>query len=155
RDRQEIEPRPGEGGGDVRPARLAKPQLTSPALMAISQQLARLTSFRLAGSSISVFAAALSSGSSWQNHRKVWVSRGTSLQVLLEVVERGVEVGSHPELGFPVTARLARPGSLLGFLHVGQRLPVVRDRQFLARLKLLKQFRQTGLGVLERHGRHG
>jgi RNA polymerase sigma factor (sigma-70 family) len=38
-------------------------------------QLARLTSLRFAGSSISAFAVALKDGSSWQNHKKVWLSR--------------------------------------------------------------------------------
>ena len=32
----------------------------------------------------------------------------TSLHVLLEVGQWGIEVGSHPELGFPVATRLGR-----------------------------------------------
>jgi len=37
---------------------------------------------------------------------------------------------------------------------LSQRLPLIRDQDFLARLKPLDQFRQMGLGLFQRESRH-
>jgi len=55
---------------------------------------------------------------------------------------------------FPVATRLARPRAPLSLFDLGERLPLIRDQDSLARMKPLDQFRKMGLGFFQRDGRH-
>lgn len=68
--------------------------LTNPTLIAISRQLAMLTSLRFPASSMSARAAFLNRGSSQKNHTAWRVRRGadSSFRILAKLLQRGVEI---------------------------------------------------------------
>jgi len=81
-----------------------------------------------------------SEGSRWRS--------GSSLRVLLEVLQRLVEIGRHVNLAGGATG-LARPRISLGLLDLGQWPPLIHDQDFLARLKMLDELIKVSLGFLQ------
>src|SRR5260370_8198819 len=77
-----------------------------------------------------------------------------SFHVLVAVIEGSIEVRGHPEISFAVAACPAWPGGAFDFLHLGQRLSLVGDDDFFARLESAEEFRQRFLGFFQGDAGH-
>lgn len=70
--------------------------------------------------------------------------------------QRRIEIGSHVNHGAPQSARSARfPLRRFGNQQPGNRPIIFSDEQFFARMELMNQFREFGLGFVQGNGGHG
>src|SRR5436190_4579016 len=124
----------------------------SPALIAASQQLAILTTFRLSGFSIMDLAVEERSGSSQKTRASLaYQAANRSPHVVPEVLKRCIEVGRHPMQRIFGAACFTWPRLQRGPRKSCYRFAVFRDDQRLAGIHTSNDLLQVRLCVFDVH----